>query len=492
MKKMMMVILLCCGALTALAQTKPKDDCGCELKLPSDALAVVNGLRISEADIDAPIKTQIEKLKQPIMQARQREMDLQINAILLATEAKKRGLTTTQLLEREVIAKISNPSEAEAQAFYEQNKNQLGADFQTVKGEVVNLLRNQREEAEAKKFADRLRAAAHIKMVREKLSPPENETERARVVATINDQPITLGQLEDQLLPLIYNVQEQLYGIRKKQLDRHINDTLLQAEALRRKLTPAALLEAEVIAKSKKITAADAQLFYEQNKDRMNGAYAQIKEQLVQYLQQRENLNAENALAENLQRAAAIQIYLPAPSLPASALKIDDQPSLGAVTAPVTIVAFTDFACPTCAKTQPLLERLCQEFAGKVRLVMRDFPLEKHAQAFKAAEAAEAARAQGKYWEYAALLFQQQNDLSVEKLKELAGQIKLDRTQFDAALDSGSLAEKVNRDLQDAAWLGINATPTIFINGRRATDKSYEAIKAAIENALKESPSKQP
>jgi protein-disulfide isomerase len=124
------------------------------------------------------------------------------------------------------------------------------------------------------------------------------------------------------------------------------------------------------------------------------------------------------------------------------------------------------------------------EYGGRVRLVVRDFPLSQHPDARKAAEAAEAARAQGKYWEYAALLFGNQSALGVAKLKEYASRVGLDRAQFDAALDSGRFAESVRRDSHDGDRVGVMGTPTLFLNGRRVADTSYEGLKAAIEAAL--------
>ena len=133
----------------------------------------------------------------------------------------------------------------------------------------------------------------------------------------------------------------------------------------------------------------------------------------------------------------------------------------------------------------PTLERLVTEYGGKVRLVTRDFPLSQHAEALKAAEAAEAAREQGKYWEYIHILLRNQSALTVDKLKGYATELSLDRTRFDNALDSGKFSESVQRDVEDGMKLGINGTPTIFINGRRVSAKSYEDLKASVNAVLK-------
>ena len=139
----------------------------------------------------------------------------------------------------------------------------------------------------------------------------------------------------------------------------------------------------------------------------------------------------------------------------------------------------------SCAKTQPIIERLAEEYGDRVKIVIRDFPLQNHKNALKAAEAAEAARVQGKYWEYIALLFEKQSELGVDKLKEYASRLGLDRKRFDQSLDKGEFFDKVKRDVQDGVKLGVNSTPTIFVNGRIVRDKSFENLKAAIEAALK-------
>jgi Protein-disulfide isomerase len=133
----------------------------------------------------------------------------------------------------------------------------------------------------------------------------------------------------------------------------------------------------------------------------------------------------------------------------------------------------------------PELERLVKESGDKVRLVTRDFPLNQHLDAFKAAEAAEAAREQGKYWEYIHILLRNQSTLSVEKLKAFAGELALDQSRFDSALDSGKFAASVQRDLEDGMRLGINGTPAIFVNGRRVSAKGYDELKASVDQALK-------
>jgi protein-disulfide isomerase len=471
------------GPQGALPATKLEEDCGCESQVLPEALAIVNGVRITRKDIEDQVREPRARLQRQVTEARKRELDLQINSKLVVIEANKRAVSTTRLLEAEVVNKVKEPTDAEARVFYDQNKKRIEGEFPEVKNHIVRYLRDERQREEAKKFADRLRSASANKVqINEATSPPRT-SDPGRVFAIVNGQQITSGDIEDSLRPLIYEVQQQVYKLRQDELALRINDTLLEQEALKRKITTNSVLEVDV--KPKTITEADALTFYEQNKDRVSGDFPQTKNDIVRYLEQAELRKAELAFVEKLRRAASIQTFLQAPTAPVFNIATDDQPSRGDAAAPVTIVAFTDYQCPSCASTQPLLEKLLKEYEGRVRLVVRDFPLEQHADAFKAAEAAEAARDQGKYWEYSSLLLRNQPALGIESLKDYATRLGLDRQKFDAALDSSRFADKVQRDLWDGVMFGVNSTPALFVNGQRLTENSYESLKAATENAIK-------
>ena len=235
----------------------------------------------------------------------------------------------------------------------------------------------------------------------------------------------------------------------------------------------------------KKVTEADARKFFDQNRNRINGEFTQLKSQIIEYLNDIERNKAEKAFAEQLLRAATVQVFLRRPETPVYSIATDDQPWRGGERAAVSIIEFTDFQCPSCAKTQPVIDEVIKEYGDKVKLIVRDFPLQQHADAFKAAEAAEAARDQGKYWEFIAVLFQNQQALDVVKLKEYATQVGLDRKKFDESLKSNRYADKVMRDLDEGTRIGVNSTPTLFVNGKLVRERTREALKAAIEAAMK-------
>jgi protein-disulfide isomerase len=460
-------------------------DCGCEDKPLPEILGVVNGVKITKQDLSAETQTRVQQLQQQVVEARERELDLQIDSMLLDAGAKKRGVNASQIIKDEVIAKVQAPTEAEAQAFYDKNKASIKGEFKDEKNNIIEFLRYQRQQEQAGKFAQQLRAAAQVKILAKPSTPAVTNADRARVLAIVNDKQITMGDIENSLRPLIFNVQEDIYSLRKQDIELKINDTLLAQEAQKRGVTTRALLDTEVSAKVAPVTDEQAQAFYNENKERISGEFAQTKAQIVQYMQEQKEQEAIVAFAKKLRSAATIQVNLTAPESPSFAIATDDQPTKGTPNAAVTIVAFTDFECPSCARQHPILDRIVSEFGDRVRLVVRDFPLSQHVNARKAAEAAEAAREQGKYWEYASVLFRNQSALGVDKLRQYASEVGLNRARFDASLDSGKLADKVQRDVIDGRKLGIHGTPTIYINGKRISDNSYESVKSAVESALK-------
>ena len=286
-------------------------DCACEGPALPDTLAIVNGVKITAGDIDRSIGESVGQLQQQVIEARKRELDLMINSKLLALEAKKRGVSTVKLLEDEVVAKVKKPTQTEAQVFYDENKARIKSEFKDVADDIISYLYEQRQQDEAKRFAGTLRAASEVKINVTEVTPPATETDRARVLATVNNESITLGDVENSLLPMISSVQDQIYKLRKDELDLTINDTLLTQEAQKRKITTTTLLDTE--AKPKPVTEEQIQLFFDQNKGRVSGDFNQTKDAIRRYLEQAELRQAERAFVEKLRGAASIQVFLVPP-----------------------------------------------------------------------------------------------------------------------------------------------------------------------------------
>ncbi len=158
---------------------------------------------------------------------------------------------------------------------------------------------------------------------------------------------------------------------------------------------------------------------------------------------------------------------------------------LGDANAKVTMIEYSDYQCPACGAADTAAQGIAEFYGNGIKFVFKHFPLASHQYAQKAAEAAECAGAQGKFWEMHHKLFENQKALRISDLKSYAQQIGLNMTAFNSCLDSGAAAANVNADYSDGIAEGVRATPTFFINGRKMEGAMpFEDFKAVIEREL--------
>ncbi len=185
----------------------------------------------------------------------------------------------------------------------------------------------------------------------------------------------------------------------------------------------------------------------------------------------------------------AIGAYLlwPRPQpLPVSAARLAADPAIGPATAPVTIVEYGDFGCPSCKAWHDagILKQVLAKYGDKIHFVWRDFPIITP-QSPKAAEAGQCAFDQGKFWPYHDLLYARQPAIGVDDLKAYARELGLNTAKFNQCLDSGQYTEKVNHSLQEAENLGFQGTPGFQVNGKPfAGPPSFDELSSLIDAAL--------
>lgn len=152
--------------------------------------------------------------------------------------------------------------------------------------------------------------------------------------------------------------------------------------------------------------------------------------------------------------------------------------------ASVTIVEFSDFQCPYCARLQPTLNEVLKAYPKEVRLVYKDFPLAFHKQAKNAAKATRAAGEQGKYWEMHDLIFEKYSSLTEEMFKEFAVKLNLDINKFEADFSSNKYDKLIQEDINLGRQAGVSGTPTLFVNGKRMQSRSFDDFKTTIDGYL--------
>lgn len=165
--------------------------------------------------------------------------------------------------------------------------------------------------------------------------------------------------------------------------------------------------------------------------------------------------------------------------------------SEGPENAPVTLVEYGDFQCPSCGDAFVIVKRLQKHFGERLRFVFRSFPLPMHPYAEHASEAAEFGASQGKFWEMHDLLFRHQRDLEDRVLRRLASEAGLSPDDLTSALEAGTYEERVAEDVESGEDSGVHGTPTFFINGQQHRgsydpDTLLKAIEAASSTSNKQ------
>jgi len=306
------------------------------------------------------------------------------------------------------------------------------------------------------------------------------------VIATYDQQKITAGQVEtkiaDDLKKLKDQYEKQKYDLMRQNVEQMVVEDILNTEAKAKGQTTQEFLKSQV--KVTPPTDAEIQDFYEKNKDRMppGSTLDQIKPQISAFLEQQGQQKAVRDVIANLRKQHHVKITLPQERKDLSGVT---GVTRGEANAPVSLVEFSDFQCPFCGRAYTTVEEILKNYPGKVKLTFVQFPLPMHQNAQKAAEASLCANDQGKFWSLYDLMFKNQTALEVPKLKDYAKQSGLDTAKFDQCLDSGEKAADVTKDKALGDKLGVQSTPTFFINGLELEGaQPYEEFAQAIDDEL--------
>jgi protein-disulfide isomerase len=304
-------------------------------------------------------------------------------------------------------------------------------------------------------------------------------------LAVVAGEPITVAEFEEFAGPRLFALRSQEYTQKRGLLEEAIDTRLLEKEGKARGISADELIRVEVEAKVPAVTEAEQKEFYEKNKARFGTRpEAEALKQIEAGLRQERMRERRVAFVKDLRDKAGVRILLDPPRAAVGAG--DDDPSKGPANAPITIVEFSDFQCPYCARVNPTLKQVQERYGDKLRMVFRDYPLlQIHKDAAKAAEAGQCAQDQGKFWEMHDKLFENQAKLQVEALKQSAAEIGLDAASFNECLDSGKHAAEWRKDMEEGERYGVTGTPAFFINGRLlAGAQPLEAFTAVIDEEL--------
>jgi protein-disulfide isomerase len=314
--------------------------------------------------------------------------------------------------------------------------------------------------------------------------------DRNAPVARVDGQVVTDGDLADGIKAPLAAAEsryaEEVWGIKRRALDALVEQRLLDTKARKEGITTDALVEREITRKVQEPAESALQTIYDQTKagGRTLPPFPEVKAEIARFVKDQQAQQLRQAWVAKLRAEAKVEILLP-PYLPAKADVKPDGPSKGDPKAPITIVEFSDYECTFCAQAEPTVKRILEAYPGKVRLVLETYPLSIHPNAPKASEAALCAGEQQRYWDMHDLLFANQNALKVDDLKGYARRLGLDAGRFDACLDSGRMGAAVESGRKAGDKLGINSTPTFFVDGRPFVGaRTFETFQEVIDYTL--------
>jgi protein-disulfide isomerase len=303
-------------------------------------------------------------------------------------------------------------------------------------------------------------------------------------IATVGPRTITRGEVEEKVQAKLIELDNQRYDALREGLDDIIADELTKQEAKARNISLEALQKAEVTDKIPPPTDEEVQKVYDENKAQLKGqTLEQVKPQILQYLAGQRAQERLAAFIGELKAKHKTTIALKPPVVEVATAGRPERG--GGAKAPVTIVEFSDYACPFCKRAEDSVNKVMQAYGDKVRLVFRDYPLPMHPTARPASEAAACANAQGKFWDYHAKLFDNQSSLGEDKLKQYAKDVGLDSAKFEECLAKKPHAAAIDQDIADGGKVGVNGTPAFFINGRMISGaQPFEKFKEIIDDEI--------
>lgn len=318
----------------------------------------------------------------------------------------------------------------------------------------------------------------------------------------IGGKTTTMRDLQKQDQAAFYKVEKDRYDLIERMAQEKYLDYFWQQEAKKNKTSVEGARKAYF---DKRVKVSDQELkeTLERFKDHPNLKKLPPAEQEAQiraYLADRQGQDAMQEIIMNGMRNKELVISYPRPKEPVFAVTVgkqdhvrygpnpEDSKPLGCEgdACAITVVEYSEFECPYCTRVLPAVERLMTEYKGKVRWIVRDFPLSFHERARPAAIAAKCAADQGKYWHMYKTLFANQQNLQDADLEKYADQIGIDKKQFKECV---AKPEKVNKvieaNLESGAKLGVSGTPAFFINGRRLSGAlPYDEFKKVFDEEL--------
>ena len=294
------------------------------------------------------------------------------------------------------------------------------------------------------------------------VNPGVASSPSAESLAAVDGEPISTAEVDQKAAGALRALDIKRYELREAALNGLVAERLLERESQGSHLSVDKLLDERVYSKVIAPTPEEIESYYLGVKERIGKPLDDVRSQIADFLYNSHRRQAYDAYVAELRKKATVVIFL---TPPRASVSVDPDRVRGAPAAAITIVEFSDFECPYCARAEDTVHQLLSKYPTQVRIAYRDFPLSFHPHAQSLAEASRCAAAQGKFWQFHDYLFGHQAEMPDRDLGKLSTQLGMDAGRFLHCVDQHTYATAVKRDMAEGEKLDLEGTPAFFING---------------------------
>ncbi len=286
------------------------------------------------------------------------------------------------------------------------------------------------------------------------------------IAAKINGQEITTAELVQGIETDLFEAENRVYEIKLNKLRQIVLEKLIAADPRKKGLSENEFLE-KYVTKAKRPSRRDIDDFIKERQIPKESVTDEFKGKVEQYLMVEMRRQSIEEWMGKQTAKNPVEVYLPVPQRPIFKVDTEGAPVIGRPEAKVTLVEFTDLQCPFCAKAHRTVEKLLKKYGSQIKLVWKNFPLPFHENARLGAMAVMCAYDQSPALmsKMIAAIFADQNNITMDNLLAMAKKQGLKSEDLKDCIATNKHAEKIDRDFLQGQSLGINATPTFFING---------------------------
>ena len=287
------------------------------------------------------------------------------------------------------------------------------------------------------------------------------------LAAKVGDMEITNAELQDGIESELFEAESKVFDIKFGRLKALLLQKYMDKDPRKKGLSNDEFLE-KFIAKDVKISEKEIDAFIKDQNIPSEHINPQVREKIRNYLEMERKKEAVDTWIANQTKKTPVEVYIQKPRRPTFPIEVGDAPVTGGKDAKVTIVEFSDFQCPFCAKGADILKELKKKYGNKIKVAFKNFPLPFHNHAEQAAVAGLCANEQGSdyFWKMHDLMFANQDALDTEGLKATAKKVGLKADQFEKCLAENKYLAQARNDMEEGRKIKVKSTPTFFINGQ--------------------------